>query len=651
MNKTVSVNIGGFIFHIEEEAYNKLRNYIETIRGYFQETEGRDEIIGDIEARIAEMFNSKVTDSKQVIVMKDVDEVIEIMGQPEAFIEADEEASSTGEAASPKTSYRKRNSRRVFRDPDNDVIGGVCGGIGAYFDIDPIWLRLAFVASVIFFGTGILLYIILWVIIPEAKTTSDKLEMRGEPVNVENIEKSVREEIDILKTKYKDLKVKAYVWDSEQTGAKAKNFFQRLLDFLVQLIKGILKFFGKFFGVILVILGIVLFMSLMGAFLGFPSAISITDNGFHYHQWNAEVLDFIGTSSQMNWGTLGLILLLGIPLLAMIYGGIKIIFGVRYRNRMIGRVLGTLWLLGLVLSIVIGIQIGKDYRTYAKERSSIGISQDEAGEVLYLELTKNQDLVSGYPEYYDDEEEDWSMPLSENGNIMFLEPKFDILRSDNDSMYLEVIKSSQGATKKQSFKRASNISYSVVRKDSVLQFGKFASIFKQDMWRGQKVKLVLRLPVGQTVFLGKDMVHIIYDIDNVSNTWDGDMVNRRWKMTERGLECVDCEGLEIDDDETAEWDKQTKDKKKFEKNMEEFDKKMEEFDLKLQKEMDEMEKEIEETFSYEVPVPLEIKPSYSTDHPELKKFDKSKERFDYEMKRKLNEIYFEMRNQNKESAS
>jgi phage shock protein PspC (stress-responsive transcriptional regulator) len=203
MKKTVTINLSGFIFHIDEDAYDHLSNYLSKIRGYFTDSEGQEEIMSDIESRIAEMFQEKITKNKEVINMTDVEKVIAVMGKPEDYLdesaqtETKEEAnrqSSTGSATHTNT-----RTRRVFRDPDNEVLGGVCGGIGAYFNIVPLWLRLAFVVSFFVFGTGLLLYIILWIIIPEAKTTAEKLEMRGEQVNVSNIEKSIKEEIDNLK--------------------------------------------------------------------------------------------------------------------------------------------------------------------------------------------------------------------------------------------------------------------------------------------------------------------------------------------------------------------------------------------------------------------------------------------------------------------
>ena len=153
MKRTITMNLSGIVFHIEEDAYEKLSNYLLTIKGYFKNTQGCDEIMGDIEARIAEMLQSKVNAGKQAVIMADVDYVISVMGSPETFAQdATENKESNNKKEDNAYSYTGR--RRVFRDPDDKVIGGVCSGISNYFDLDPIWLRAAFAISFFVFGSG-----------------------------------------------------------------------------------------------------------------------------------------------------------------------------------------------------------------------------------------------------------------------------------------------------------------------------------------------------------------------------------------------------------------------------------------------------------------------------------------------------------------
>src|ERR1051325_3399177 len=141
MNKTVTINLGGLVFHIDENAYDVLKRYIQSLKQHFATSDGGDEIIADIEARIGEMFSDRLKESRQVIELFDVEEVIGKMGKPEEFAEAGNSSSRKND-----TTYSTEApiKKRLFRNPDDKILGGVCGGISAYFDIDPIWMRLAF---------------------------------------------------------------------------------------------------------------------------------------------------------------------------------------------------------------------------------------------------------------------------------------------------------------------------------------------------------------------------------------------------------------------------------------------------------------------------------------------------------------------------
>jgi len=180
------MNLGGFFFHIDEDAYQKLNRYFDAIRASLSK-EGRDEIMNDIESRISELFSEKLTSSKQVLSLKDVDDVIAVMGQPEDYKIENDEPSKANYA------YTNSTSRKLYRDREEGIIGGVLAGLGHYFGIDKVWLRIIMLVLLLSFGTGFLLYIILWIVMPEAVTTSEKLEMKGEPINISNIEKKVKE--------------------------------------------------------------------------------------------------------------------------------------------------------------------------------------------------------------------------------------------------------------------------------------------------------------------------------------------------------------------------------------------------------------------------------------------------------------------------
>ncbi|NOY36116.1 MAG: PspC domain-containing protein [Chlorobi bacterium] len=193
MKKTITINLGGMVFNIDDDAYTLLRDYLQAVGKHYAREETSSEILEDIEARMAELFRERMTGAKQVITRTDTEEVVSIMGYPEDF------AAEEG----PDESYyhRRSRSRRIYRDPDNSVLGGVCGGMGAYFNLDPLIFRILFLILFFGAGTGLILYIILWIVVPEAKTTAQKLEMRGESVNVSNIGRKVKEEFNHVREK------------------------------------------------------------------------------------------------------------------------------------------------------------------------------------------------------------------------------------------------------------------------------------------------------------------------------------------------------------------------------------------------------------------------------------------------------------------
>ena len=195
MKITVSINLGGYSFNIDEDAYAELKHYLKNLELHFAGEESSSEILSDIETRIAELFRAKISGYKQVINIEDVNQAISILGTPEDI--------SDTERPSAREKFASPGYHRMYRDPDNRVIGGVCSGMAAYWDIDPIIIRIIFVALALGGGLGILVYLILYIVIPEAKTTAQKIEMKGNPVNIHNIKDSVKKEFDTVRKNMK----------------------------------------------------------------------------------------------------------------------------------------------------------------------------------------------------------------------------------------------------------------------------------------------------------------------------------------------------------------------------------------------------------------------------------------------------------------
>jgi phage shock protein PspC (stress-responsive transcriptional regulator) len=195
MKITVSINLGGYSFNIDEDAYSELKRYLKNLELHFAGEESSSEILSDIETRIAELFRTKITAFKQVINIDDVNQAISVMGTPEDI--------SDNDRKSARDKFSSPGYHRMYRDPDNRIIGGVCSGMGAYWNIEPLIIRIIFIALVLAGGIGALVYLILYIVIPEAKTTAQKIEMKGDPVNIHNIKEAVKQEFKTVKKNMK----------------------------------------------------------------------------------------------------------------------------------------------------------------------------------------------------------------------------------------------------------------------------------------------------------------------------------------------------------------------------------------------------------------------------------------------------------------
>jgi len=195
MKITVSINLGGYFFNIDEDAYADLKMYLRNLELHFAGEESSSEILSDIETRMAELFRAKITSYKQVINIEDVRQVISVLGTPEDISES--------EGPTSREKFSSPGYHRMYRDPDNRVIGGVCSGMGAYWNIDPVIVRIIFIALALAGGVGVMVYLILYIVLPEAKTTAQKIEMKGAPVNIHNIKEAVKKEFDSVRKNMK----------------------------------------------------------------------------------------------------------------------------------------------------------------------------------------------------------------------------------------------------------------------------------------------------------------------------------------------------------------------------------------------------------------------------------------------------------------
>ena len=552
MNKTVTINISGIIFHIEEDAYNTLSKYLLTIKSYFSKADGGNEIMSDIEARIAEMLQSKTSAIKQVVLMSDVDFVMESMGKPEEF-GGDTTDSNFSENQDEQTDHNtgtQNVKKRLYRDGDSKVLGGVCSGIGHYFGFDPVWLRIALALLLVFAGTGILIYIILWIAIPEAKTTAEKLAMKGEKADINNISKAVKEEAEHLKKrmeKYGD-EFKNMAYNNRDV---PRNAVEKMVDFISDVLMNVGRVLLKIIGVFLIIIGVVFFLGLFSSVFGLSFMMDSNNGGDWINLFLLDGKDFY-------LGIIGIAIFVGTPVVMMIYGGIKILFKVQYTNRWVNLSAGIVWLFGFLLVLYVGFKTFSDFNKEAKIRENITIKPYDTIYIKMVETPIDLLEVEDASDYDDTEnshsnynnDHDYMIGKNANGRYLLGHAQLDVIKSQSNSVELVIIKEAKGGDRKMASERAKNIDYKIITNDSLILCDNLFKVNNADKFRFQSVKVILKMPVGMVVYLDKTLENMLSDIDNTTNTYDGDMINRRWIMTEKGLKCLDCKGLDEDSSDT-----------------------------------------------------------------------------------------------------
>ncbi len=373
MNKTVNINLANILFHIDEKAFNKLQRYLEAIKRSFAGTTGSDEIIADIEARIAELFHEKMESERQVITMKEVDEVIQIMGQPEDYmVDEDifEDAPST--SAAPKSKIKK-----LYRDIDNKYIGGVCAGLEHYLGFDALWIRIIFIILALFTGFGFIAYILLWILVPEAASTAQKLDMTGEPVNISNIERKVKEGFDDVAERVKSV-------DYEEVGNKVKQGGKSFFDTLGDIIMFFFKVIGKFIGILLIIIGAA---TLIGLFIGLFS-VGILDI---IHIPGVDFYEMVNYTDTPVWlVSLLTFFAVGIPFFFLLYLGLKILVN---NLKSIGNIakfsLLGIWLLSIIGLMVLGIKQAAAHAYSGSSSFKPELYQTVVGDTPHFSLEMN----------------------------------------------------------------------------------------------------------------------------------------------------------------------------------------------------------------------------------------------------------------------
>jgi phage shock protein PspC (stress-responsive transcriptional regulator) len=587
MKKIININLSGRVIPIEDSAYEKLQAYIESLRRYFAHEDGRDEIINDIESRIAELMNENIRKGAAAITDADVEEIAKSMGRPEDFeAEEKEDATESGKQTSADRDYSYaekkahkrlyRNSsdkfiagvcsgianymnvdpaivrilfaivalggfgmglfiyillwiilpdkdlegyagKRLYRNPEDRVIGGVAGGLAAYFNTKTSTIRLIFAApfllsiflsilngltwhtdfgnffpNIIFGSLGstlILAYIILWIVLPEARSTYEKMEMRGEKVDVNTIRQNMK---DRMKEWGEEVKESA-----QNFSAKAKEFSdtkgKRMVNEISQTARNAGTGIGHAIGVIFKVF--FLFIAGSIAFGLFVALMALIFGGIAFWPVN----NFLWTSKWQQifaWGTIIFFFL--VPLVGFFIWLIRRITGIRSRRSYLGWTFGFLWTLGWVSIVMFGVSVSKDFRVYNEETATDVILEKPAADKMVVMVTQPELEYNGNFNWINDGEA-WGWDMSED-TLRLSTIRFEIPQKSYDSLYHVIIrKSSFGRTRDEAQERAERIQYHFSSKENILDLGSGYTVDRQSKFRGQQVEVEVYIPAGKKI--------------------------------------------------------------------------------------------------------------------------------------------------------
>jgi len=490
MNKTISINLGGMFFHIDEDAYQKLSRYFDAVKRSLS-PDGREEIMKDIESRIAELFQERIQNEKQVVSLIEIDAVIGIMGQPEDY-KIDEEAAQSIDYSIPS------KAKKLYRDKENSIIGGVASGFGHYLNIDPVWIRLLFVIIVVAgFGSPILIYLILLVIIPVAKTTSQKLEMKGEPITISNIERKVKEGIDDIAEKFNKIDSQKFTENTRQGIHKTSTSIGKLFTTLFGL-------FTKIIGGIIVLFSSIALIGFCVASVFMIFSANMPDNFILNH-----IKTPIGLETPIWIQGILMLLVFGIPFFFILLLGLKLLVN---HMKSIGAIakytLLATWIIALGIAISLGIneasQLAFEGKSVQKQELIINPT-----DTLLIKF-KNNDFYSKNVFHETDfritqDEKNKEIIYSNNVSI-------EIMETESPIAYLQVEKLAKGKSADDARKRAEKIKYGFKIDGNVLQLNNYLIAAVEDQFRGQEIALYLYLPKGTHFKTDKNFYS--YDISN-----------------------------------------------------------------------------------------------------------------------------------------
>lgn len=591
MKKVININFQGRVIPIEESAYELLKNYTDSLKTYFANEEGRDEIINDIENRIAELFNEELKKGNPCITDAHVEVIIKSIGRPEDFDQDEETAGSSTNASSSSTAgaafrpvpksgvTRNENDkilggvcsgiahylkidpaiirilfvvlafgafgtglliyiilwlvlpaayllpnakRRLYRNPDNKVIGGVSSGLAAFFNTSVIIPRLIFVfpliavvinnifshlfvGNIIFGGFGgmfFLAYLILWIVIPEAKTTSEKLEMRGEKVDLESIRKGVKDELNDLKGRAKDMgdefsaKVKTWGNEVKAMGSDVSQASTNVVSNVAPVSKSLgvrlIEVIGGIFKVFFIFIAAVIVFALVSVLF----ALIFTGGGPMY-ELAPYVLNGVGSNVLLY---VTIVLLLIVPIVGLVIWIIRRVTNRRSGSRYLGWTFGGLWAIGFACATFLVANLSRDFRKSSSVDQDITITQPSKGRML-VDLTPAEGKFYNLSVFDEEDNVDFPKLTADEDSMLINTVRVVVTKSLDSQFHVYLSKQARASSIIQAEANASKINFAVKQQDSILLLPNGFVIDKATQFRNQRVVVYVEVPVGKQIYL------------------------------------------------------------------------------------------------------------------------------------------------------
>jgi phage shock protein PspC (stress-responsive transcriptional regulator) len=509
MDKTININLAGILFQIDEDAFRILRDYLQAIKSRFGNSQEGHETIEDIESRIAEIFQSQ-KGLAGVITKENVENMISIIGKPEDFEQGESE---------PLTSPNATNRRRMYRNPNDIIISGVCSGLATYLDTDPVIFRILFVLFTLFFGVGLLIYLALWIALPLARTDSQKKDLYGN---------SYHKSLALANNP-------TAAGNPDYNTSKVGNALNEVFRALGKVFYIILRIFLIVIGVTLVLTGFLSIFCYVMVFL-YPGIFSFDSTGINLVNIPA-FLRYVVNPSSVPWIMILTSISFILPMLAFIYWGVKMVFWFKARDGVVSLIAFVVWIMSISALAIIGFNEGVSFARTAKV-SAETVIQNKTDTIYIKSVNKVANLK--YEKVISIPHDEYSVFINDDLKQLYIRPFLNIEKSDDKTAHLKITRRSAGRTESEANQKAEELHYEYSLSGDTLKIDEYFSLPAGRKWSADNVGVRLYVPSGTILKFDETSKILVH-----SHIYDGyeDYYESHWEESGPGIWAMTDDGL------------------------------------------------------------------------------------------------------------